>query len=244
MDKVIIGTHPYLWLKFCNSLKGLPLTIPANQLVVLLHGIARSSLSMRPIEKALLKQGYEVLNIQYPSRTNRIQVLAEGVHDQLRTLPLFDQKEVHFVTHSMGGLVVRALLAKHRLANVNKVVMLGPPNLGSEVADFVISIPLIKAFYGPALLEMTTEYMQSNPLAELPSGCQVGIIAGNLSIDPFCYFMLPKGHDGKVTIARTKLTQMSDHIVLPVSHSLMMYNKRVIEQISYFLAEGRFLRST
>lgn len=241
MDKVIIGTLPYLWLTFCKSPKGLLLTNPKNQLVVLLHGIARTSLSMRPIEKALLKQSYEVLNIHYPSRSNNIMTLAKDVHQQLLALPLFEQKEVHFVTHSMGGLIVRALLAQQPLENVNRLVMLGPPNQGSEVADYFKNFRLFKAFYGPALQEMTTLHAHSLP--QLPNRYQVGIIAGNFTIDPICYFIIPSENDGKVSIESTKLAGMADHIVLNASHSLMMYNKRVIQQVCYFLAEGRFLRS-
>lgn len=211
--------------------------------VVLLHGIARTSLSMRAIEKSLLKEGYDVLNIHYPSRSHSIEALAEGVYQKLIAVPLFLSLTLYFVTHSMGGLVVRALLAKHPLANVKRVVMLGPPNQGSEVADFVKNVPPLKAFYGPALKEMTTDYMSAHPLGSLPSDCQVGIIAGNFSIDPFCYFILPAGHDGKVTIKNSKLAGMTDHIVLATSHSFMMYNKEVIKQIRHFLAEGHFLHA-
>lgn len=215
----------------------------AKNLVVLLHGIARTSLSMRPIEKALLQQQYAVLNIHYPSRSTTIAELAIGVRQQLRSFPEFEKYTVHFVTHSMGGLVVRAILESEPLDNAKRVVMLGPPNQGSEVADFFKDFRLFNAFYGPALKEMTTHHASSLALQELPSRYQLGIIAGNFTIDPFCYFILPSSNDGKVTIERTKLPGMTDHIVLPASHSFMMYNNRVIQQISHFLAEGCFLHA-
>lgn len=215
-----------------------------DQLVVLLHGIARTSLSMRRIEKALAQQNYATLNINYPSRSCTIDILASHVHEELLAFPNFEKLTVHFVTHSMGGLVVRALLAKQPLMNVQKVVMLGPPNQGSEVADFIEHYQPFKAFYGPALAELTKARASSQPFPLLPSHTQVGIIAGSLNIDPFCYFILPKGHDGKVSIASTELAGMADHLVLPISHSFMMYNNEVLKQINHFLLEGRFLRSS
>jgi pimeloyl-ACP methyl ester carboxylesterase len=217
--------------------------IKTKNLVVLLHGVGRTSLSMRPIEKALLKQDYAVLNIRYPSRSSAIAKLAKTIHQQLQDFPQFEQFKVHFVTHSMGGLIVRAILQALPLENVQRIVMLGPPNQGSEVADFFKDFRLFNIFYGPALKEMTTERASSLPLQQMPSRYQLGIIAGNFTIDPFCYFILPSGNDGKVTIERTKLPGMTDHIVLSASHSFMMYNNQVIRQISHFLAEGRFLHA-
>lgn len=196
---------------------------------------------MRPIEKALKQQNYTVLNIGYPSRSTTIAKLAQGVRQQLQDFPHFEQFTVHFVTHSMGGLVVRALLAEQPLENAKRIVMLGPPNQGSEVADYFKNFRLFNAFYGPALHEMTTHQAKALPLQEVPSRYQVGIIAGNFTIDPICYFILPSKNDGKVTIESTKLTGMTDHIVLPASHSFMMYNHQVIKQIGHFLAEGFFL---
>ncbi len=217
--------------------------IKTKDLVILLHGIGRTSLSMRPIEKTLLQQQYAVMNIHYPSRSSTIANLAKSVHQQVLAFPDFEQYTVHFVTHSMGGLVVRAILENEPLDNVQKIVMLGPPNQGSEVADFFKDFRLFNAFYGPSLKEMTTHHASSLALQTLPSRYQLGIIAGNFTIDPFCYFILPSGNDGKVTIERTKLSGMTDHIVLPASHSFMMYNRQVIKQISHFLAEGCFLHA-
>jgi len=213
-----------------------------DQLVVLLHGIARTSLSMKPIEKTLLKKGYATLNIHYPSRSNTIENLASFVYQQILDDARFNKQPLHFVTHSMGGLVVRALLNKHPLETVQRIVMLGPPNQGSEVADLIHPYQPFKAFYGPALSELTTMRAKQNPFATIPSQCELGVIAGSFNIDPICYFILPKGHDGKVTIKSTQLSGMKDHLILPSGHSFMMYNPKVLEQISYFLAHGHFFR--
>lgn len=198
---------------------------------------------MRSIENALKQQGYHTLNIDYPSRHGSIISLAENVQQQILAYPEIKQSIMHIVTHSMGGLIARCLLATPLLNNVQRVVMLGPPNQGSEVADFIMHYQPFKAFYGPALTELTTLYANTHPFPELPAHCQVGIIAGSLSIDPICYFLLPGKNDGKVSLASTKITGMTDHIVLPTSHALMMHNKSVIDQISHFIADGHFLQS-
>ncbi|MCS5712651.1 alpha/beta fold hydrolase [Candidatus Berkiella aquae] len=212
-----------------------------NELVVLLHGIGRTSHSMRRIEKTLRKQQYQTLNIDYPSRQKSIVSSADNIYQQILTYPQLEHLTIHFVTHSMGGLVARHLLHKLPLEKVQRIIMLGPPNQGSEVADFVYAYKLFRAFYGPALEEMTTTYAKSHPYPALPSHCEVGIIAGSFNIDPICYFILPSGNDGKVTFESTKLERMTDHLILRTSHSFMMYNPNVIQQISHFLAHGRFL---
>lgn len=219
------------------------MNVDTKELVILLHGIARTARSMRSIEKALQQQGYRTLNVDYPSRDGAIKSLAENVHQQILTYPEIEQFTVHIVTHSMGALVARYLLAMPLFNNVQRVVMLGPPNQGSEVADLIMHYQPFKAFYGPALADLSTHHASTQPFSALPAHCQVGIIAGSISIDPICYFLLPRQNDGKVSVASTKIAGMTDHIVLPTSHSFMMYNKSVIQQIVYFIAHGDFLRS-
>ncbi|HRE31942.1 MAG TPA: alpha/beta fold hydrolase [Candidatus Berkiella sp.] len=211
-----------------------------TELVVLLHGIGRTSRSMRRIEKSLQQQ-YQTLNIDYPSRQYTTLSSAEHIYQQLLTVSNIDNLTIHFVTHSMGGLMVRLLLNKYPLEKVQRIIMLGPPNQGSEVADFIYPYKFFQNFYGPALEELTTIYAKSHPFPALPAYCELGIIAGNLNIDPICYFILPPGNDGKVTLENTKMDKMTDHLILRTSHSFMMYNAQVIQQISYFLGNGCFL---
>lgn len=215
----------------------------SQHLVILLHGIARSSRSMRSIANTLTKLNYLVVNIDYPSRTNHVDVLSEGVYQQLLSIPDMENKTIHFVTHSMGALILRALLANYSLLNVQRVVMLGPPNQGSEVADWVQRFYPIKAFYGPALTDLTIARALSHPFPVLPKHCQVGIIAGNVNIDPICHFLLPAPHDGKVTVRSTQIAGMTDHIELPTTHSFMMFNKQVIAEVTHFLTHGYFFRA-
>ena len=209
-----------------------------KETVFLLHGIARTKQSMKKLEKALLQEGYSVVNIDYPSRKHTIAEIADMVFKIVHNVSEKNKGKIHFVCYSMGCLVVRELLAKYDISQVENIVMLGPPNQGSEVADFLKDNFLYKSFYGPAGQELTTAAASKNPSSLLQYS--IGIIAGNVCFDPICYFILPKGHDGKVTIESTKLEGMRDHIVLSCSHTFMITNKEAIAQVKYFLKHSRF----
>lgn len=210
----------------------------SNEAVVLLHGIARTKYSMKAIEKSLIKEGYQVWNIDYPSRKKHIADLATFVFNEITARSQDNNTILHFVVYSTGAIIVRELLAKHTLLAIGNIVMLAPPNQGSEVADFLDKYWLYRYFYGPAGSELTTYHAKSNPFPKMQHTC--GVIAGNFCLDPFSYFILPRPHDGKVTIQSTKLEGMTDHIVLPCSHTFIITNKKVIEQIQYFLKHRKF----
>jgi len=208
--------------------------------VVLLHGLAGTSRLLRKMERALQRAGYATLNLDYASRKRAIEALVEDIHPSIAE---FSESvgDLHFVTHSMGGILARAYLARHRPRRLQRVVMLGPPNNGSEVADLLKDLAPYRAFFGPAGQQLGTQ--QSELLAELPlPHCAVGIIAGDRTISPVSsLFILPRHNDGKVSVASTKLEGMADHIVLKTSHSLMMFHRGTINQTISFLRDGRFL---
>lgn len=210
-----------------------------TETVVLLHGIARTKHSMNAMEKALLKDGYQVLNIDYPSRKKPISELATIILNEINSSPVIGDNKIHFVVYSMGCLILREMLAKSSIINIGNIVMLGPPNHGSEVADFLKNNYIYKHFYGPAGQELTTDYARHTPFPKMRQA--FGVIAGNICLDPIAYFILPKGNDGKVTIESTKLEGMTDHIVLPCSHTFLMSNAAVIKQIKYFLKHRTFI---
>lgn len=210
-----------------------------TEIVILLHGIGRTASSLRALEKALSKEGYTVYSLNYAARKKTLEEAATDIFEQ--TLHPLASHTLHFVTHSMGGLVVRLLLSQYTIPYLGRIVMLAPPNQGSEVADFFQDHFFYRWFYGPAGQQLTQSVAQTLPL--LPQDCEFGIIAGNRSWDPFCYFLLPKGNDGKVSIKNTQLKHMKDHIILPVDHSWMMYQTNVISQVKYFLKYGRFYHS-
>jgi len=213
------------------------LIAPASPGVVLLHGLARTSRSLRKMERALQDAGFATLNLDYASRRRPIEALVEDIHPAISGFAE-SAGSLHFVTHSMGALLARAYLARYRPNGLRRIVMLGPPNNGSEVADVLKDMALFRAFYGPAGQQVGTRQ------TDLLPDCAVGIIAGNRTLDPIAsFFIVPRPNDGRVSVASTKLEGMTDHIVLKTSHSLMLLNRGAIAQTIAFLRDGQFSHS-
>ncbi|MHC4050369.1 esterase/lipase family protein [Bradyrhizobium sp. 25ACV] len=207
--------------------------------VVLLHGIARTSASLTKLERALGAASFATLNIDYPSRSKPIAALADDIHPAIIRFAERDAP-LHFVAHSMGGLVARAYIAKHRPARLGRVVMLGTPNSGSEVADLLRGFLPYRKFYGPAGLELTTAPATA-PNALPAIDYPVGVIAGSRFIDPVAgLLVLPKPNDGRVSVQSAGLAGMADHIVVKSSHTGLPRHAAAIEQTIAFLREGRF----
>ena len=210
----------------------------AKDCVILLHGLARTKGSLSKIQSALNDAGYHTVNKGYPSTKHKIEKLAEdAITEALSYCPT--GKKVHFVTHSMGGILVRQYLRTRTIADLGCVVMLGPPNKGSQVVDKLKNIPGFKLMNGPAGMQLGTGKL-SMPNKIGPVDFDVGIIAGTRSINLMLSTMLPNPDDGKVSVENTKLEGMTDHISLPVTHSFMMNNNEVIGQVKYFLKNRVF----
>ncbi len=206
--------------------------------VVLLHGLARTSDSMAPIEEELSKNGYQVANVNYASRHNPIEQLAPAVIRQGLD-SCADASVVHFVTHSLGGILVRQYLANQDIQQLGYVVMLAPPNQGSEVVDNWQNIPGYKSLNGPAGLQLGTG-SQSIPKQLGPVLFPLGVIAGNRTINPLLSLSLTNPDDGKVSVENTKVDGMADFIEVPHTHTFIMRSEGVIKQILHFLKYGRF----
>ncbi len=216
------------------------LAAPMNEHVILLHGLCRSSSSMNAMERALTAAGYQVWNIDYPSRTNTVAGLSESVlAPAIRNCENAGATRIHFVGHSLGGILVRDYLARHPLTNAGRVVMLGPPNQGSEIVDKLGAWWLFQKINGPAGGELGTT-PDSAPNRIGPPNVSIGIIAGNRSINWINSLLIPGRDDGKVSVARTKLTGMADHLVLKATHPFLMKNKQAIKQTLHFLRKGKF----
>jgi len=174
--------------------------------VVLLHGLARTDLSMNALERSLVQSGYYTVNHHYPSRQKTIQKLASEVPLALKNCPKKTTK-VHFVTHSMGGIVLRQYVQNHLIAALDRVVMLGPPNKGSEVVDRLSDYHFFKLLNGPAGLQLNTASTSvPNSIGAWPTEAgELGVIAGKQSINLFLSYLIPNQDDGKVSIESTKL---------------------------------------
>ncbi len=214
---------------------------PTTDSVILLHGLLRSERSMQKLAKALLKQGYQVQNVSYESTRNNVAKLAEqAIVPAL--MACAGASKINFVTHSLGGILVRQYLKKHAIDNLGRVVMLGPPNQGSEVIDKLRDFPGFYFLHGDAGLELGTGATSvPNKLGGVDF--DLGIIAGTRSVNLFLSSMIPGVDDGKVSVERTRLDGMRDHLEMEVTHPFMMRNDRVIEQVIHYLETGQFKRT-
>lgn len=207
---------------------------------MLLHGVAMSSWVMSPLARALERDGYRVINLSYPSRRVPLEELARDfLPRELERRGALAAPRLHFVTHSMGSILLRLYLRDRRPANLGRVVMLGPPNHGSQAADRATQRRWMRAVMGINLPRLTTD--EAGIARTLgPADFEVGIIAGSSLLNPMFKRDMPGAHDGVVTIESAKLEGMNDFRVVPHSHTVMLWRRAVIDDVRAFLRDGKF----
>jgi len=216
-----------------------PEGIFGQETVILLHGLARTDRSMRPLEEHLSRAGFRVHNLRYPSTDLTPEELVAHLDTRISGC-CAGASRVHFVTHSLGGILTRAYLAAHPLSNLGRVVMLAPPNRGSEYADAFADSKLFQAAFGPTSTQLGTG-PDSLPNRLPPPDFEFGVIAGTKSVNPVSGLVIPGESDGTVSVESTQLPGMSDFIAVPVSHTFIMQSDAVAAQVVEFLRRGRFL---
>ena len=208
--------------------------------VILLHGLGRGSAALRHFEEAAREAGYRTLALDYPSRRSRIVELALGLRDPVARFA-YGCESVHFIAHSMGGLVARTLLSTARPKNLGRVVTLATPHLGGEVAEFLLKFPPAVSFYGPALrdLRLLSDEESHAKFGEIDYS--LGCVAGVSIHNPlFGYFLLPRPNDGTVAESRARVRGASDSLSLRANHTSILWNRLAIRQTLQFLRDGRF----
>ena len=205
--------------------------------VALLHGLGRSSASMTYAEYRVRRAGLTPVNIAYPSRREPLEALARHVAERL---PADASLPLHFLTHSMGGIVLRLLARSYRPGNLGRAVMLGPPNQGSQLASGIRNTWISRWFLGPAAQEIG-HLPGSVPNQIGPVDFEVGVIAGRSSFDPLRIFVAGES-DGRVSLQETKVEGMTDWISVKRSHALLMVDPSVFDQALHFIEHGGFRR--
>lgn len=197
-----------------------------GEYVVLLHGLGRTSLSMQRMGVHLADEGYRVVNINYPGRTDSIENLVEKyVKPELEENYTDRNKKINFVTHSMGGIMARYFLAHNELEGMHRLVMLAPPNKGSNTADKWLGSKLIARIMGPALEELSTDGESLVNTLPIPA-YEVGVIAGE--------------YDEKVSLERTQLDTATAFLIVPKEHTWIMNAPEVLDAVVLFLRDGKF----
>lgn len=201
--------------------------------VVLLHGLWRSVWAMEPLANLLHTEGYHTVNIAYPSFTKSMDHIIAMVEAEIQTH--LQKGKVHLVTHSLGGIVAREILGKLSAENIGRLVMLAPPNQGSEIIDWLSNVPLLHRTMGPAGMQLGSGKITA---PHLPKHIDAAVIMGRRSIIPFFRKMLDADNDGIVSVERGKVEGMNEFHIVDADHTFIATEPEVMQKILGFLKRG------
>ena len=203
--------------------------------VVLLYQLGRSAFPLVLLEEVLQRQGYQTVKVDYSSTKQTIQALSDYVLPQ--GFAAYGSAKTHLVTHSMGSILARYWLAHQTPDNLGHVVILAPPNQGSDPVDILGPLPPFEWING-----LAGEQLETYGLAlSLPAVTfDLGIIVGSQTLNPAYSTLIYGANDRKISVAATKVEGMRDHIILPVTHTFIMNAPNVLAQTFVYLETGRF----
>lgn len=209
-----------------------------REAVVVLHGLGRDAGSMATLARRVAAGGFRVENHDYPSTQGSLDELVSGLSTSVASC-CADAPRVHFVTYSLGGILVRAFLAEQRPPHLGRVVMIAPPNRGSEWVDRLGDTVAFERAYGAVGRALGTG-PDSLPNRLGPADFEVGVIAGTAALNPMGAALIPGEDDGTVSVESAKLEGMSDFLTVPHSHTFIMNSRAVAAATLRFLETGRF----
>ena len=214
-----------------------------SECIILIHGLARTSHCMNKAASLLTAYGYDVINVNYPSRKYVISKLVSlYLQPAIKKCETKAYRQIHFLTHSMGGILLRYYLATHTIQNPGKAVMLAPPNQGSEIVDKIGHLSLFYFLNGPAGRQLGTD-KGSVPMGLGKLNFDAGIITGYRSLNPLLSLLIPGKNDGKVAVERAKVKGMKDFLLVPSTHTFIMQRSKIIYQALYFIQQSVFFKS-
>ncbi len=215
--------------------------VERERVVFLVHGLWRTRFSLLRLEICLRQAGFTVVNRSYQATKKPLPEHAADLHGLVeKALAGRKPREVHFVTHSMGGMVVRYYLTHFPLAHPGRFVMLAPPNQGSRKLEMFKGVPLVRLLLGPyAPSELGIGEGTLSREAGIPDR-EFGIIAGGTGTDRGYSFFLSGDNDGTVSVEETRLEGAKDFLLVPRLHTFIMNGREVIDATIAFLETGRF----
>ena len=210
-----------------------------DEIVMLVHGHGRTGRSMERLGKRLTEAGYAVVTFEYASRRKPFDALVDDLDKAVENCCANRREQIHFVTHSLGGILVRGYLEGQAPRYEGRVIMLSPPSHGSEIVDAIGDWPLVRAWLGPTGRRLGTA-PDSIPNQLGAPGFQLGIITGTRSLAPIGSALIPGEDDGRVSVESAALEGARDFMTVPSSHTFIMNNPDVASQCVHFLRHGSF----